>query len=127
MTAVLAQVDADGSRVEILNCGHPPPLLVRDGAVTLAEPPEAGLPLGLAALRSADREVCVIPFKDGDRLLFYTDGISEARYRPTGPFTPLSGPGRFSGCRIWAPHLTGSSKTSWRTSVTRSWMTPRCC
>lgn len=96
VTAVLAQIDADGSRVEILSCGHPPPLLVRDGAVAPAEPPEAGLPLGLAALRSVDREACVIPFKYGDRLLFYTDGISEARDKH-GTFYPLERAGALLG------------------------------
>jgi serine phosphatase RsbU (regulator of sigma subunit) len=88
VTAVLAQIDPGGSRAEILSCGHPPPLLIRDGAVTLAEPPEAALPLGLASLSPADRKICVIPFGDGDRLLFYTDGISEARDRH-GTFYPL--------------------------------------
>jgi serine phosphatase RsbU (regulator of sigma subunit) len=106
VTAVLAQVDADGSRVEILSCGHPPPLLVRDGAVTLAEPPEADLPLGLAALRSANREVCVIPFKDGDRLLFYTDGISEARDKH-GTFYPLERTGTLLGVQDLGTALDG--------------------
>ena len=96
VTAVLAQIDADGSRVEVLSCGHPPPLLVRDGAITLAEPPEAGLPLGLASLSSADRKVCTVPFEAGDRLLFYTDGISEARDRH-GIFYPLAQAGGLLG------------------------------
>jgi hypothetical protein len=88
VTAVLAQVSADGCRAEILNCGHPPPLLVRDGEATAAEPAEAGLPLGLASLIPAAREVTAIPLKHGDRLLFYTDGISEARDR-YGAFYPI--------------------------------------
>ncbi len=88
VTAVLAQIDTDGSQVEILNCGHPPPLLVRDGEVTAAEPPEASLPLGLGTLNPVARETCPIPFKDGDRLFFYTDGISEARDKQ-GTFYPL--------------------------------------
>ncbi len=126
VTAVLAQVDADGSRVEILNCGHPPPLLVRDGAVTLAEPPEAGLPLGLRpCARRTGR--CASSRSRTETGCSSTPTGSARRETSTGPSTPSSGPGRFSGCRTWAPHLTGSSKTSWRTSVTRSWMTPRCC
>ena len=96
VTAVLAQVDADGSRVEILNCGHPPPLLVRDGEVTAAESPEASLPLGLGSLNQAARAACSIPFKYGDRLLFYTDGISEARDKQ-GVFYPLEQTGAFLG------------------------------
>jgi serine phosphatase RsbU (regulator of sigma subunit) len=86
---VLAQIDGDGSVVEILSCGHPPPPpLVRDGTVTTVELPPAGRPLGLAALHLVDREVCVVPFKHGDRLLFYTDGVSEARDKH-GTFYPL--------------------------------------
>lgn len=88
VTAVLAQISADGCRAEILNCGHPPPLLVRDGEVTAAEPAEASLPLGLAALIPEARQVSTIPLKHGDRLLFHTDGITEARDR-RGAFYPL--------------------------------------
>lgn len=96
VTAVLAQVDGDGSRVEILNCGHPPPLLVRDGEVTAAELPDASLPLGLGSLGPAAWAVCSIPFKYGDRLLFYTDGISEARDKE-GTFYPVEKTGAFLG------------------------------
>jgi hypothetical protein len=96
VTAVLAQVSADGREVEILNCGHPPPLLVRDGEVTAAEPAEAGLPLGLAALAPEAREATAIPLKHGDRLLFYTDGITEARDRK-GAFYPLERSGALLG------------------------------
>jgi serine phosphatase RsbU (regulator of sigma subunit) len=88
VTAVLAQVSADGRRLEIVNCGHPPPLLVRDGQVAAVAPAEASLPLGLTSLTAQAREAAAIPLKDGDRLLFYTDGIAEARDR-RGAFYPL--------------------------------------
>jgi Stage II sporulation protein E (SpoIIE) len=96
VTAVLAQISADGCRAEILNCGHPPPLLVRDGEVTAAEPTEASLPLGLAALTPQAREISTIVLKHGDRLLFYTDGITEARDRQ-GAFYPLERSGALLG------------------------------
>jgi serine phosphatase RsbU (regulator of sigma subunit) len=96
VTAVLAQVDDAGSQVEILNCGHPPPLLARNGEVTAAESHEASLPLGLGSLNAAARAVCSVPFKYGDRLLFYTDGISEARDKQ-GTFYPLERTGAFLG------------------------------
>jgi serine phosphatase RsbU (regulator of sigma subunit) len=79
VTVVMAQVAAGGSVIEILNCGHPPPLLVRDGAGELVEPPEPGLPLGLTGLAESIRETISVPFAMGDRMLFYTDGVSEAR------------------------------------------------
>jgi serine phosphatase RsbU (regulator of sigma subunit) len=93
VTAVLAQVSGDGSQVEILNCGHPEPLVVRRGAVTVAESPRTGLPLGLGSLADSPRDVSVVEFRPGDRILFYTDGISEAR-DGQGDFYPLeqSGP-----------------------------------
>jgi serine phosphatase RsbU (regulator of sigma subunit) len=88
VTAVLAQVSADGREAEILNCGHPPPLLVRDNEVTPAGPDEANLPLGLGTLIPESRVATLVPLKQGDRLLFYTDGITEARDRQ-GNFYPL--------------------------------------
>jgi len=103
VTVVLAQVSADGGRAEILNCGHPPPLLVRDGEVTAAEPAAAGLPLGLGALLPEAREVSTIPLKPGDRLLFYTDGITEARDRD-GTFYPLE----LSGALLGLPDLNSA-------------------
>jgi serine phosphatase RsbU (regulator of sigma subunit) len=96
VTAVLAQISADGREVEILNCGHPPPLLVRDGEASAAGPAEASLPLGLAALLPEAREASTIPLKHGDRVLFYTDGITEARDRQ-GAFYPLDRSGAFLG------------------------------
>jgi hypothetical protein len=103
VTVVLAQVSADGCRAEILNCGHPPPLLVRDGEVTAAESAEASLPLGLAALLPEAREASTIPIKPGDRLLFYTDGITEARDRQ-GTFYPLER----SGTLLSLPDLSSA-------------------
>ena len=100
VTVVLAQVSAGGCRAEILNCGHPPPLLIRDGEVAAAEPAAVSLPLGLAALLPEAREASTIPLKPGDRLLFYTDGISEARDRQGG-FYPLE----LSGALLGLPDL----------------------
>lgn len=88
VTAVLAQVSADGSTIELLNCGHPPPLLVSDGAARFVE--SAGnLPLGLAHLADEHRDRTTVPFGPGDQMLFYTDGVSEARDK-AGTFFPLT-------------------------------------
>jgi serine phosphatase RsbU (regulator of sigma subunit) len=89
VTVVLGQAVVGGSSVEILNCGHPPPLLVRNRAVTPVEDPDPGLPLGLASLAPSARTPMKIPFFPGDQMLFYTDGISEARDK-AGTFYPLS-------------------------------------
>jgi serine phosphatase RsbU (regulator of sigma subunit) len=79
VTVVMAQVAACRPVIEILNCGHPPPLFVRGAAGALVEPPEPGLPLGLTGLAESVRETMSVPFAMGDRMLFYTDGVSEAR------------------------------------------------
>lgn len=78
VTAVLAQIP-DGGSIEILNCGHPPPLLLSGEAVRFAEPPDIGVPLGLSWLAVSPRKAGAFPFGERDRMLFYTDGISEAR------------------------------------------------
>lgn len=91
VTAVLAQIADGGSVVEILNCGHPPPLLIsgEHGEMSrFIEPQEADMPLGLAQLAVSQRHGCVIVLNPGQQLLFYTDGITEARDK-SGDFYPL--------------------------------------
>lgn len=88
VTAVLAQARSDGSRIEILNCGHPPPLLLAAGEAHFAEPPVARLPLGLGDLAPLPWHTSSLPLRAGDQILFYTDGISEAR-DGSGAFYPL--------------------------------------
>ncbi len=89
VTALVVQVSLDGSKIELLSCGHPPPLLVEEGTGRFIEPPGPGLPLGLAQLARVPREVATFPFSPGDQLLLYTDGVSEARNR-AGAFFPLA-------------------------------------
>jgi len=89
VTALLVQVSPDGSKVQLLSCGHPPPLLIAGGMGTFIEPAAPGLPLGLAHLARFPREVSTLPFSPGDQLLLYTDGVSEARDK-LGEFFPLS-------------------------------------
>ncbi|HUB42900.1 MAG TPA: PP2C family protein-serine/threonine phosphatase [Streptosporangiaceae bacterium] len=89
VTAVLAQVPAGQPQIEILNCGHPPPLLLSGAAPgRLIEPGEPGLPLGLAQLCPDPRQAAKLDFQPGQRVLFYTDGISEARDN-AGVFYPI--------------------------------------
>ena len=52
------------------------------------EPAAPSLPLGLASLGTVPREVITVPFAPDDQMLFYTDGVSEARNR-AGEFYPL--------------------------------------
>jgi serine phosphatase RsbU (regulator of sigma subunit) len=78
VTGLILELDVDTGSGTILNAGHPPPLLVRDGAVSeLLIPPE--MPLGLVA--PAHYPLHSIQVHPGDRLLLLTDGITEAHQR----------------------------------------------
>ncbi len=80
VTALLASFgcQAAGKGVEIVCCGHPPPLLLREGAATFVETFPAP-PLGLLDLADGWCSATTMPFATGDALLFYTDGVTEAR------------------------------------------------
>lgn len=83
-TALLVESREPG-RLTVVSCGHPAPVLVRrDGTVTHLETP-AGLPLGLGAVYGTTD----VAWQPGDRILLYTDGLSEARAR-SGDFVPLT-------------------------------------
>ncbi|GGR37501.1 membrane protein [Streptomyces aurantiogriseus] len=88
VTAVVAGYPRDG-QLEVVNCGHAPPLLVRaTGGVEAIEPTHPAPPLGLRALTDQTPSLQVLPFADGDQLLLYTDGVIEARDRDRA-FYPL--------------------------------------
>ncbi|HET7357847.1 MAG TPA: PP2C family protein-serine/threonine phosphatase [Nocardioidaceae bacterium] len=83
VTAVLVE-ESTASTLTLVSCGHPPPLLVRcDGSASFVELP-AGLPLGLGEAYEAG----TASLRPGDRVLLYTDGVSEARDRQ-GVFLPV--------------------------------------
>jgi serine phosphatase RsbU (regulator of sigma subunit) len=78
VTGLILELDVDNGAAMILNAGHPPPLLLREGGVSeLLVPPE--LPLGLVG--SAHYPVHPIQLHPSDRLLLFTDGITEAHRR----------------------------------------------
>jgi phosphoserine phosphatase RsbU/P len=77
VTAVFAELDPHGW-LQLVVCGHPPPLrLAADGSLRALTPAAFATPLGLHPnLQSSTFSVST-----GDRLLFYTDGLLEARDR----------------------------------------------
>jgi serine phosphatase RsbU (regulator of sigma subunit) len=76
VTMVYAVADPTRDHLEVINAGHPPPvLLAADGRVELLEHPSTlilGVGGGQRAVRSAE-------LGPGDRLLLYTDGLVERR------------------------------------------------
>ncbi|MFF9059433.1 PP2C family protein-serine/threonine phosphatase [Streptomyces sp. NPDC101213] len=88
VTAVVAGYPRPG-QLEVVNCGHAPPLLVpASGGIVPVVPPSPAPPLGLRALTDQTPDLHVLPFTDGDQLLLYTDGVTEARDRDR-EFYPL--------------------------------------
>ncbi|WP_231618869.1 PP2C family protein-serine/threonine phosphatase [Nonomuraea sp. SBT364] len=88
VTAILAEVHE--AEISLLNCGHPAPLLLgRGGRVTVAEPPQDGLPLGLGSLAADRPKPYRVEFGEGDQILLFTDGVVEAR-NAAGEFYPLT-------------------------------------
>ncbi|MGW5968973.1 PP2C family protein-serine/threonine phosphatase [Streptomyces sp. NPDC055186] len=83
VTAVIAELSADGSTLRMANRGHPPPLLVHRGRARPLEPGTPSLPLGLADLDARnvlpDVPVDQYTLPDGAVLVLFTDGVVEAR------------------------------------------------
>jgi sigma-B regulation protein RsbU (phosphoserine phosphatase) len=78
-TFFYGRIDA-GRRIVFSNAGHNPPLLVRkDGSV--ARLTDGGMVLGVFPDNAYEQSELALA--SGDRLLFYTDGITEAR-NPAG-------------------------------------------
>ena len=88
-TALLIEVPVTKRFATLVHCGHPPPLLLRQDSVILVEPLIPGAPLGLGELSLGQYTEHQIPLVPGDRLLLYTDGVTEAR-GPTGTCYPLA-------------------------------------
>ncbi|MEV8591035.1 PP2C family protein-serine/threonine phosphatase [Streptomyces sp. NPDC051180] len=91
VTGIVAEVSPAG-RLVMFNHGHPAPLLLTaEGRVAFVEPEQPAPPFGLTGLvNPGDRldGITRLTLGPGDRLLFYTDGLSEAR-DGAGRFYPV--------------------------------------
>nr|WP_246430706.1 PP2C family protein-serine/threonine phosphatase [Streptomyces rectiverticillatus] len=85
VTALVAQVP-DGPVVDVVNRGHPPPLVLHRGEARMLTPASPQPPLGLEDVVIGLSETETFPFTPGDRLLLYTDGVIEARNRDSDFF-----------------------------------------
>ena len=99
VTALLCDLDLESGLLTWIPCGHPAPLLIRGRTVKeLAR--RAQPPLGLAAAharrRTARQEagqeeasaaaICEEKLEPGDRVLLYTDGVTDGRAPDGTPF-----------------------------------------
>jgi serine phosphatase RsbU (regulator of sigma subunit) len=91
VTGILSHLDLDTGELTWVNRGHPPPLIIRGGRWIDTPESEPALPMGLR-LPERPREHRR-RLEPGDRLLYYTDGIPEAR----DPSGELFGMERFAG------------------------------
>jgi phosphoserine phosphatase RsbU/P len=74
VTMVYAVLDPSARTVAFANAGHLRPLLIDDSGARFLDV-ERGLPLGLGC---GDYSECQINLSPGSRLVFYSDGITEA-------------------------------------------------
>ncbi|OAR22735.1 protein phosphatase [Streptomyces sp. ERV7] len=122
ITAAVLDVPDDRPILRLVNCGHPPPLLLRGGRVLPLDVAHPAPPLGLSGLvehaASVEPGESVRPafaaetfaaetfaFEKGDTLLLYTDGVIEARDE-TGMFYPLAE--RLAAWSDTGPHAPGA-------------------
>lgn len=93
LTALLCDLDVAIGQLRWVPCGHPPPLLIRRDKVIKELIRKPQLPLGLAYLDRIRRRsrgagepsgpgavpVCTERLEPGDRVLLYTDGVTDGR------------------------------------------------
>lgn len=81
VTAVLAELELATGRFCWIRAGHPAPMLLRGSKVVKTLWGNSGLPLGLGAPGEEAEE----GLEPGDQVVFFTDGVTEAR-SPDGTF-----------------------------------------
>jgi serine phosphatase RsbU (regulator of sigma subunit) len=76
VTGQLVRLDLASGHLRWVNAGHPRPLLLRPDSSVETLVSETSLPLGLGG---APAELADVSLSPGDAVLFFTDGVVEAR------------------------------------------------
>ena len=110
-TLVIARLFPDG-QLELINCGHVPPLLISGDTVTRLE--DGNLPVGL--IPGVKFNAIHLQLKPGDRLVVVTDGVTEAE-DASGEFFGSDRldsccPGGFAGIELAVTAFRGSTPLS---------------
>ncbi len=89
VTALLCELDLTTGLLSWIPCGHPPPLLVRGNRLVKELCRDPRPPLGLGGLTGSQDPairddkgpglLCTERLEPGDRVLLYTDGVTEGR------------------------------------------------
>jgi GAF domain-containing protein/anti-sigma regulatory factor (Ser/Thr protein kinase) len=78
-TLAYAVIDPVGESLELVNAGHPPPLVIHPDGTADYLPLQGGLALGASPLGTYRSDTH--PFPTGSAVVLYTDGLVEARGR----------------------------------------------
>ncbi|XVU28387.1 PP2C family protein-serine/threonine phosphatase [Actinoplanes sp. CA-054009] len=79
VTALLSELDMPTGLYRRISAGHPAEIFLRDGRALPPLPTPNTLPLGLGHMLGRPPRVIEEQLRPGDALVFYTDGITEAR------------------------------------------------
>lgn len=87
---MIAELDTETGRLSWVNAGHPAPLLVRDGRLVKRLQVDPGFPFGMGvadlAPGAGGYQVGSEQLQPGDRLVAFTDGVTEAPSPDGEPF-----------------------------------------
>ncbi|MGW5095777.1 PP2C family protein-serine/threonine phosphatase [Streptomyces nodosus] len=89
VTALLLEVPDDEPVARITSCGHVPPVHLGPDSIVTVPSLHPTPPLGVGLTDPDRHHLDVLPFRPGDTLLLYTDGVTEARDH-NGAFYPLA-------------------------------------
>jgi serine phosphatase RsbU (regulator of sigma subunit) len=101
VTLVYLRIEPETATTEFVLAGHPPPVLLREGSVDVVDAP-ADLPLGIDG--TGNFTLHLERLQPGDRVVLYTDGVTEARSPGDGSLLGVTGlTALLRNARGWSP------------------------